>query len=89
MNQDEINCFEVETDPDKSGTRRDVNQAFKLWIRLDKTDFGRENSHFLLFGLETVREKKERRESFQVLISSILGVPPVGIRRAKSESSYT
>ena len=64
-----------------------MGQAFKLWIRLDKTDFGRESSHFLLFGLETVREKRERRESFQVLLSLILGVSLVRIRRAKSESS--
>ena len=60
-----------------------------LWITLDKTDFGRENSHFMLFGLEIVREKRERRESFQVLLSLILTVPSVGIRRAKSESSST
>ena len=42
-------------------TWHDMGQAFKLWIRLDKTDFGRENSHFLLFGLETVREKRGKK----------------------------
>ena len=35
------------------------------------------------------REEGEERESFQVLFSSILEVLPIGIRRAKSESSST
>ena len=40
-------------------------------------------------GLKTVREKRGRGESFQMLLSSILGVLLVGIRRAKDESSST
>ena len=46
-------------------TWHDMGQAFKLRIRLDKTDFGRENPHFLLFGLETMREKRGKKEIFQ------------------------
>ena len=65
-----------------------MSQAFKLWIRLDKTDFGRENSHFLLLFINHEREKGEEKE----LPSASLFNPQssaIGIRRDKSESSST
>ena len=36
-----------------------------------------------------MRERERKRKKESKLLSSILGVPPVGIRQAKSESSST
>ena len=55
-------------------TWHNVGQAFKLWIRLDKRDL-------------VVESKKGEKIENSKLLFSIYGVPSVGIRRAKNESS--
>ena len=43
----------------------------------------------IFYAGKTVERKRERKKRRQRLIYSIYGVPSVGIRRAKSESSFT
>ena len=86
LNRNEINCFRAKMDPDQAWTHGTMwPLSLKLKDKLDKSNL-REDPVVLT---ERERERKGRGGEFSKLISSIYGVPSIGIYRTKNESSST
>ena len=84
LNRDEINRFGAKTDPNKlwtSGANWAKSLRLKIRLKKKKISFWDKRSHF--FGL-AVGEKEGEEERSPRLLSVILGVPLVGIHRAKN-----
>ena len=84
---DEINFFGAKTDRSKGGHMARHEPRIQSIKGKQKISFGKGSPIFLNFERrERGREKKKKNQN---LLSSIYGVPSVGIRWAKNENSST